>query len=120
MSWSRFKLGLKNLAVMRSKFTVEIAAVNVFISSLMVGALERMEAVSQRISQGNCGGYSTVKLQKRRRTSVQVEEAQGPIELIIYGPEEGKDILGGIVQEDASGNEVELGEEGEHKESLGE
>jgi len=42
MSWSRFRLGLENLAVMRSKLTVEIAAVNAFMSSLMMGALGRM------------------------------------------------------------------------------
>lgn len=51
ISWSRFSLGQENLGAMRSKLVVEITAVNTFMSSLMLGALGRMEPMLRRIYQ---------------------------------------------------------------------
>ncbi|KUJ21457.1 uncharacterized protein LY89DRAFT_610019, partial [Mollisia scopiformis] len=49
IAWSRFKLGLRDLATLRAKLTVQITTLNGFMGSLTLGALGRMEPMLQRI-----------------------------------------------------------------------
>jgi hypothetical protein len=49
VSWLRFRIGMENLAALRSKLTIHISAVNAFVSGLNASTLSRMEPMLERI-----------------------------------------------------------------------
>jgi hypothetical protein len=51
ISWARFEFGQKDLAAIRGKLTLQIAAFNAFMASLSIGVLGRMEPMLLRMYQ---------------------------------------------------------------------